>query len=134
LQVQVLSPLLARHHPHDRTTSTTATTRPTGRGRPHTTRACGAKDLVNTVTETSTAATPERGRPEKKAKGRRDPLLKRLNRFFRQVVAELRKVNWPTRRELVTYTIVVVVFVAVMMVIIALYDLAFTEAMLRIFG
>lgn len=89
---------------------------------------------MSTVTDTSTTATPERGRPEKKAKGRRDPMLKRLNRFFRQVVAELRKVNWPTRRELVVYTTVVVVFVVVMMAIIAVYDLAFTEAMLRIFG
>ena len=89
---------------------------------------------MSTVTETSTTATPERGRPEKKAKGSRDPLFKRLNRFFRQVSAELRKVNWPTRRELVVYTIVVVVFVAVMMGIIAVYDLIFTEAILEIFG
>ena len=90
---------------------------------------------MSTVTDTSTTATPERGRPEKgKAKGRRDPLLKRLSRFFRQVAAELRKVNWPTRRELVVYTVVVVVFVIVMMAIIAVYDLAFTELMLRLFG
>jgi preprotein translocase subunit SecE len=35
--------------------------------------------------------------------------------FVAQVMAELRKVVPPTRRELVTYTIVVLVFVAVIM-------------------
>ena len=32
----------------------------------------------------------------------------RIARFFREVVAELRKVIWPTRKELLTYTAVVV--------------------------
>ena len=41
----------------------------------------------------------------------RASLPKRLVRFFREVVAELRKVIWPTRKELLTYTAVVVVFV-----------------------
>ena len=36
--------------------------------------------------------------------------------FLRQVIAELRKVIWPTRRELRTYTIVALVFVLVMVV------------------
>lgn len=35
--------------------------------------------------------------------------------FIAQVMAELRKVVRPTRRELVTYTIVVLVFVSVVM-------------------
>ena len=42
--------------------------------------------------------------------------------FYRQVVAELRKVIWPTRRELVTYTTVVLVFVAGLTVIVAVLD------------
>ena len=42
----------------------------------------------------------------------------RIGRFVREVVAELRKVIWPTRKELLTYTAVVVVFVAVMMTIV----------------
>lgn len=37
----------------------------------------------------------------------------RLARFIREIVAELRKVNWPSRKELITYTIVVLVFVTV---------------------
>ena len=40
--------------------------------------------------------------------------LKRLATFYRQIVAELRKVVWPTRNQLTTYTTVVIVFVLVM--------------------
>jgi preprotein translocase subunit SecE len=82
------------------------------------------------VTETSTA-TPERGRGSKK---KRKPFFSRIALFLRQMVAELRKVIWPTRRELITYTAVVVVFVAIMMVIIGLLDVAFTRVMFEIFG
>ena len=46
-------------------------------------------------------------------------LLSRLARFLREVVAELRKVIWPTRKQLVTYTIVVLVFVSFMVALVA---------------
>ena len=51
--------------------------------------------------------------------------------FYRQVVAELRKVVWPTQQQLVTYFIVVLVFVLVIMTIVSLLDLAFGKAGLR---
>lgn len=54
--------------------------------------------------------------------------------FYRQVVAELRKVVWPTREQLVTYFIVVLVFVAVMMTLVSLLDLAFGKLVLTLFG
>ena len=41
----------------------------------------------------------------------RPGLFARIALFFRQVVAELRKVVRPTRTELITYTSVVLVFV-----------------------
>jgi preprotein translocase subunit SecE len=44
--------------------------------------------------------------------------------FYRQVVAELRKVVWPTQQQLVTYFFVVMVFVVFMMALIAGLDLA----------
>ena len=61
-------------------------------------------------------------------------IFSRLALFIRQVVVELRKVIWPTRNELVNYTIVVVFFVLVMAGIIALNDLVFTRGVLFIFG
>jgi preprotein translocase subunit SecE len=60
--------------------------------------------------------------------------LGRISRFIREVVAELRKVIWPTRKELVTYAVVVVFFIAVLMTIIAGYDYAFASAVQRVFG
>lgn len=60
--------------------------------------------------------------------------LGRFALFVRQVVAELRKVIWPTRKELIAYTIVVVVFVAAMAGIVAVLDYIFTQGVLLIFG
>jgi len=48
-----------------------------------------------------------------------------IARFVREVVAELRKVNWPSRKELLTYTSVVIVFVVIMATIVGLLDEAF---------
>ena len=54
--------------------------------------------------------------------------------FYRQVVAELRKVVWPTQQQLVTYFIVVMVFVLVMIAYVSLLDLAFGKAVFAVFG
>jgi preprotein translocase subunit SecE len=53
--------------------------------------------------------------------------------FYRQVVAELRKVVWPTRDQLVTYFIVVMVFVAIMMLIVSLLDLGLGKLAFAVF-
>ena len=41
--------------------------------------------------------------------------------FLRQVVAELRKVVWPTQQQLITYFFVVLVFVVVVMAIVCAF-------------
>jgi preprotein translocase subunit SecE len=53
---------------------------------------------------------------------------------MRQVIAELRKVIWPTRRELRTYTIVSLVFVLVMVAIVTALDYGFTKLIFWAFG
>jgi preprotein translocase subunit SecE len=58
----------------------------------------------------------------------------RLFRFFREVVAELRKVIWPTRKELLTYAAVVIVFVTIMLTVVASLDYGFAKAVLFVFG
>ena len=69
---------------------------------------------------------------------RRDPgrpnRIRSIGVFYKQVIAELRKVIWPTRKELVTYTTVVVVFVLVMVAVVAVFDLVFGKAVLAVFG
>jgi preprotein translocase subunit SecE len=54
--------------------------------------------------------------------------------FLRQVVAELRKVIWPTRKELVTYTVVCLVFVLFMVVVVTSLDYGFTKLVFELFG
>ena len=58
----------------------------------------------------------------------------RFARFFREIVAELRKVIWPTRNQLVTYTIVVLVFVSFMVALVSLLDYLFGRGVLFLFG
>ncbi|MDQ1512359.1 MAG: preprotein translocase subunit SecE [Microbacteriaceae bacterium] len=64
---------------------------------------------------------------------RRGPFA-RIALFLRQVVAELRKVVTPTRRELVTYTAVVLGFVIVMMAVVYALDLGFSALVVFLFG
>lgn len=53
--------------------------------------------------------------------------------FYRQVVAELRKVVWPTQEQLVTYFLVVLVFVVFFMTLVSLLDLGFGKLVFEIF-
>ncbi|MEO3799209.1 preprotein translocase subunit SecE [Nonomuraea sp. B1E8] len=69
------------------------------------------------------------GKPGGEKKTRTSPAL-----FYRQVVNELRKVIWPTRRDLVTYTTVVLIFVLIMVAIVYGLDSGLGWLVLRIFG
>ncbi|MEQ6900613.1 preprotein translocase subunit SecE [Nocardioides sp. YIM 152588] len=53
--------------------------------------------------------------------------------FYRQVVAELRKVVYPSRDQLVTYFFVVMVFVVVMIALVSLLDLGLGKLAFEIF-
>ena len=57
-----------------------------------------------------------------------------LPTFYRQVVAELRKVVWPTRQQLIAYFWVVLVFVLVVMTYVSLLDLGFGKLVFEIFA
>ena len=61
-------------------------------------------------------------------------IFSRLGVFLRQVGAELRRVIWPTRRQVVNYSIVLLVFVVIMGLYIAGLDFIFTEGVLFVFG
>jgi len=82
-------------------------------------------------------STPAKGAATKARDTGRDDrgsLFARLRRFLREVVSELRKVIWPARNQMVTYTIVVIVFVVVMVAITAGLDLLFAKGVLTVFG
>jgi preprotein translocase subunit SecE len=81
---------------------------------------------------TETAASSSKGRPAKKeAKAN---FFARIALFVRQIIGELKKVVAPTRKELINYTLVVLVFVAILMVIVSLLVIGFGTAVGWIFG
>ena len=80
-------------------------------------------------------ATQTRGQSAERrsgAAGKRDRTTPAL--FTRQVAAELRKVIWPTRNELVTYTAAALMFIIFMSVIVLTLDYGFTKLMFWVFG
>jgi len=50
------------------------------------------------------------------------------------MVGELRKVIWPTRQMLVTYTVVCMVFVIFMVAIVTALDYGFTKLVFALYG
>jgi len=58
----------------------------------------------------------------------------RIGLFYRQVVSELRKVVWPTRNQLTTYTSVVLVFVGFVILVVSIFDLILTKIVFWVFG
>jgi len=72
--------------------------------------------------------------PKAKKETRRVGIFGRIGRFFREVVGELRKVIWPTRKELLTYTTIVIAFVTIMTAIVAVLDYGFGKGILWAFG
>ena len=54
--------------------------------------------------------------------------------FAREVNAEMRKVAWPTRRETISLSTIVFIFLVIMTALIALFDLGFSKAILWIIG
>jgi preprotein translocase subunit SecE len=88
-----------------------------------------------TTTRGESADTDDvRERPSKQAVRTRRGPISRLGRFAREVVAELGKVIWPTRKELVTYTLVVIIFVSIMVALVAGLDILFAKGVLTVFG
>ena len=61
-------------------------------------------------------------------------LIGRIGLFYRQVVSELRKVVWPTRKQLSTYTSVVLVFVTFIIAVVSILDLFLTKIVFWVFG
>ncbi|CAN5670940.1 preprotein translocase subunit SecE [soil metagenome] len=63
----------------------------------------------------------------------RNPILFVIN-YIKQVVAELRKVIWPNRKQMVSYTSVVLVFLFFMVALIGGVDLGLARLVLLVFG
>ena len=51
--------------------------------------------------------------------------FKSIPKFFKDVMAEVKQLTWPTKKELISYSLAVIAFCALMAIIIGLLDLAF---------
>jgi preprotein translocase subunit SecE len=89
---------------------------------------------MSEVVVTETAASSSKGRPSGSRKTEKRGIFARLILFVRQVIAELKKVVTPTRKELLNYTLVVMTFVIIMMLIVVGLDFVFGAGALWIFG
>ena len=85
----------------------------------------------------------KKGRAAKKAKASKKPRKpgdRSANPFvfvynyLKQVVAEMRKVIWPNRKQMLTYTSVVLAFLAFMVALVGLADFGLAKLVLLVFG
>lgn len=61
-------------------------------------------------------------------------IFARVGLFYRQVLSELKKVVWPTRNMLTTYTAVVLVFVTFIIAVVSVIDFVLTKSVFWVFG
>lgn len=123
-----------------RTAVVTRPQRPTGkRSRQRETDDTGDESSSAAVELTESTAEAEAGKKGKKAKKARkrepsvNPIVYVYN-YLKQVIAELRKVIWPNRKQMMTYTSVVLAFLVFMVALIGLVDLGLAKLVLQVFG
>ncbi|MCU0307699.1 MAG: preprotein translocase subunit SecE [Thermoleophilia bacterium] len=75
----------------------------------------------------------QQGRKEKSGSVTKSVQDNRASRFLSEVTAELRKVSWPTRSQLLQATAVVLIFVAIVAVYLSVVDAAMSRLVEAIF-
>ncbi|WP_415973315.1 preprotein translocase subunit SecE [Rhodococcus sp. 077-4] len=107
---------------------------PTGKRSTGRSRSGAAGVSMSKAPAASTKTAPGKARSGKVKTDKRPNVFLRLLQFFREVVAELRKVIWPNKKQMVTYTTVVLVFLAFMVAFISGLDLLFIKGVGWLFG
>ena len=126
-----------------RTAVVTRPQRPSGKRSRHRAEA-DDEGSSGAVELTESSAEDEAGKKAKKAKTKAqkarksgtqstNPIVYVYN-YLKQVVAELRKVIWPNRKQMGTYTSVVLAFLVFMVTLIGLVDLGLAKLVLLVFG
>jgi preprotein translocase subunit SecE len=87
------------------------------------------QDRVEAMRQRRSATAGGGGKPGAERRRRTPPRV-----FLKEVRQELKKVAWPTRQEMLAYTVVVLVAVVVLTALVFGMDLAFAKGVLRIFG
>ena len=122
-----------------RTAVVTRPSRPSGKRSRRGATGEDASEAVDLATGTKAAPTKNGAgsTPKTAKKGAdrpsRNPFLFVWN-YMKQVVAELRKVIWPNRKQMISYTTVVLAFLVFMVALIGLVDLGLTKLVVLVFG
>ncbi len=66
--------------------------------------------------------------------GKNEGTVKKVSTFIKGVRAELKKVSWPTKKELTRHTIVVLITCGIMAFLVWVFDLAFRGILSQIIG
>jgi preprotein translocase subunit SecE len=72
-------------------------------------------------------------KPKKSSDRGANPIVFVYN-YLKQVVAEMRKVIWPNRKQMLTYTGVVLAFLAFMVALVGLADFGLAKLVMLVFG
>jgi preprotein translocase subunit SecE len=108
--------------------------RPTGK---RSRQRADADDASGAVELTDSDADDAKKKKAKKAKKSDEPSSNPfvfVLTYLKQVVAELRKVIWPNRKQMGSYTSVVLAFLVFMVTFIGLVDLGLAKLVLLVFG
>jgi len=93
-------------------------------------------DAESTAQEAATLEDEAKAKKKtkKRTKGQRGNPIAYVINYLREVFGELRKVIWPNRKQMATYTTVVLVFLAFMVTMIGLVDLGVARLVMLVFG
>jgi len=122
--------------PEERESAARPVTAAARRERRASARPASRKDSATPKSDEDSDEASKKGRPTRArdTQEKRTSLIGKGFRYIREVVSELRKVIWPTRKQLITYTSVVLVFVAFMVALVWGLDLGFGWGVFELFG
>jgi preprotein translocase subunit SecE len=75
-----------------------------------------------------------KAKPAKAQKQNKKGLFQRIGQYFKEVAGELKKVHWPTRHELLTYTGVVLASVGILAVLTWVVDSGLSYVLIELLG
>ncbi|MBQ3938779.1 MAG: preprotein translocase subunit SecE [Clostridia bacterium] len=64
---------------------------------------------------------------EKKSGAKKPNIFKRIGTYLKEVFSETKKLTWPSKKEIIQYTLAVIAFVGLMALIMWVLDLAFSN-------
>ncbi|CCC42977.1 Putative preprotein translocase SecE1 [Mycobacterium canettii CIPT 140060008] len=98
------------------------------------TAASEATGVAKDDSTTKAVSKAARAKKASKPKARSVNPIAFVYNYLKQVVAEMRKVIWPNRKQMLTYTSVVLAFLAFMVALVAGADLGLTKLVMLVFG